>query len=155
MKLFVKGGFTIIELLVSITVIAILSSLLLVTLSQSRRKVHAVVCLSNLRQINLGWQIAIDTDDNGFGWRWPGALYTHSEFLGSAQGKWWASEWGNTNRSSICPAAPQRLEKDRPAAGLNALGHYTGAYNTAWTADVRTKRNPTICEPEATLRMDG
>jgi prepilin-type N-terminal cleavage/methylation domain-containing protein len=53
-------GFTLIELLVVIAMIAILASLLLPVLGMAKAKVKGITCLSNLRQLSLGWQLYAD-----------------------------------------------------------------------------------------------
>jgi len=49
------GAFTLIELLVVVAIIAILAALLLPALAKARAKAKATGCISNLKQLQIGW----------------------------------------------------------------------------------------------------
>jgi prepilin-type N-terminal cleavage/methylation domain-containing protein/prepilin-type processing-associated H-X9-DG protein len=52
-----SGGFTLIELLVVIAIIAILAALLLPALRSAKEQSQGIQCMSNMRQMSLGWRM--------------------------------------------------------------------------------------------------
>jgi prepilin-type N-terminal cleavage/methylation domain-containing protein len=58
----VRAGFTLVELLVVITIIAVLAALIFVMVGKTREKAKAIVCINNLRQI--GSALAAYAADN-------------------------------------------------------------------------------------------
>ena len=95
-----RAAFTLIELLVVIAIIAILASLLLPVLAQAKVKTQAAKCISNLKQLQTGWQMYANDFADILLPNAPGGdqLATNLGWCGTAMESW-DSVAVNTNQS--------------------------------------------------------
>jgi prepilin-type N-terminal cleavage/methylation domain-containing protein/prepilin-type processing-associated H-X9-DG protein len=106
---FVRRAFTILELLIVITIVGILAALLLPSLSAAKARSHATVCRNHLRQMVQALQMYVHDSSS----KYPHGIGPLDQSLDSEVGPantgyWWAKlhsyYWvGWTNRAYHCP----------------------------------------------------
>ena len=136
------GGFTLVELLVVIGIIALLVSILLPTLNRAREAANKAKCLSNLRQLGQGNTMYIAAWN---GWAVPGILGNGNDAINGTKTRaawhninWYRralnmQEWvvGNGQKDKapdglLCPSAVQARDENNGKGG--AINHSYG-YN--------------------------
>ena len=105
-----RKGFTLIELLVVIAVIGILASMLLPALSRAKGKSQGIFCLSNTKQLQLGWALYADDHNDRLPYNLGGDA-SRSTFAPHTNANWvndvmdWELHSDNTNILGITRAS--------------------------------------------------
>jgi prepilin-type N-terminal cleavage/methylation domain-containing protein len=99
-------GFTLVELLVVLAILAMLASLLLPALARAREHARRIQCISNLKQVSLGFKIYTHDHEGNYPWHTPVSD-------GGTYGPFAAAPWRNflaaaneltTPRLLVCPS---------------------------------------------------
>jgi prepilin-type N-terminal cleavage/methylation domain-containing protein/prepilin-type processing-associated H-X9-DG protein len=112
-----RSGFTLVELLVVVAVIAILAALLLPALAQGKERSRSAVCMGNQREINLGFRMA---HENG------SMRFDQLELF-----DWWVGQHETLNRIWICPTV--RPFSDSAAEHSSGFSFSIGDYSVSIT----------------------
>lgn len=127
-----RRGFTLVELLVVIGIIALLISVLLPALNKARRAAQTVQCASNIRNILEGMQMYAGENNNFF----PGGPGSSARFF-------FTSTWTpNSNYSEYnCPEIVDVFDWASPIAHYLRLTYDEGPSTTSRSSRFETLRN--------------
>ena len=134
-----RGGFTLVELLVVIGIIAIMISILLPTLSRAREAARATQCLSNLRQMGTAWTIYLSENRNHLPYyKWQDTANPDAAWNG-----YWLGLLSNTKVQTgniLCPTAVDPVPFNTKGAGSGGFG----TLNNSWSGAFQAKATP-VC----------
>jgi len=106
-------GFTLIELLVVIAIIAILAAILFPVFARARENARRTSCMSNLKQIGLGFiTYAQDYDERYPSVNWSGGTYRFPNGDSSTANPWYLKTYPYVKSVQVynCPSAPENLK---------------------------------------------
>ena len=133
-----KKGFTLVEILVVVSIIALLMAILVPAVAVTHRQSRRILCLSNLKQLSLAAQIYADNNDDyyplayimkvdagvGTMWDWDFLTIIKDGKVEKVPGLLWQ---GNTNPKILqCPSYRGRAWGDDPYTGYNYNRSYIG-----------------------------
>ncbi len=136
-----RGGFTLLELLVVISLILIISSMLIVGMRAVKQAARGAQCMSNLRNVTLGLEMFFQEHD-----RYPGGI------LASSLGSYLKNE-----KVFLCPSAGLSYEPFyvMPVKGTEPEGYVVSCPRHGRQAVVHTLRGAGRLVNRAAVSFDG
>jgi prepilin-type N-terminal cleavage/methylation domain-containing protein/prepilin-type processing-associated H-X9-DG protein len=107
-------GFTLVELLVVVGIVALLIGILMPVLGRAREAARQVVCMSQMRELSVATEIYCKDNRN----HWPGVVLTLAPFTELLEDKW-------DPRLIVCPSGESGGERTR-SYSVNAYLLYNG-----------------------------
>jgi prepilin-type N-terminal cleavage/methylation domain-containing protein/prepilin-type processing-associated H-X9-DG protein len=153
-----EAGFTLVELLLAIVVIAILAGLLLPVLSKAQARARTIQCLNNMKQLQLAWHTYADDNDDRISPNCP--LQSAGKYPLTAS---WVS--GRMTYETRAAEAPFFSDSTNTAllvpGGYGSIGAYTktrGIYkcpaDKSWI-EIGGQRHPRVRSVSMNQFMDG
>jgi prepilin-type N-terminal cleavage/methylation domain-containing protein/prepilin-type processing-associated H-X9-DG protein len=137
-----RHGFTLVELLVVIGIIAILGALLLSALARSREAANRAVCVNNLKQWGMVFATYTGENRGDFpppGVNWKGCTQYAPDYIGCSAEDIWAVPSGTH-------VYPEYLSDANlyfcPSAGSETVEYYLGPSRYAWYHPPYSAGNP-------------
>lgn len=159
----IRHGFTLVELLVVIGIIALLLSILLPVLAHARRAARATVCLAHLQQLNAAYRMYLENNHNH--------SFPFTEDITSMQ--WFellqpyngnvkailicpdASDPGNILGSAFMAWGPRYTYNSHPPKDWIARAVFTGSYGiNGWITEPPAEQRPKIPEEYASKMIE-